>query len=104
MLSVYVLMTLFFFFLMIRRPPRSTRTDPLIPYTTLFPSCPLRRGCRALADVILGRSVSHHRRRLLFACAQRRAADARAVRRGIRRLPAAGADVRSSMEPMAPVR
>src|SRR3546814_3377270 len=23
---------------MIRRPPRSTRTDPLFPYTTLFPS------------------------------------------------------------------
>src|SRR3546814_20267316 len=32
------------FFLMIRRPPRSTRTDTLFPYTTLFrsrfdPSC-----------------------------------------------------------------
>src|SRR3546814_6561304 len=32
---------LFFFFLMIRRPPRSTRTDTLFPYTTLFRS--LRR-------------------------------------------------------------
>src|SRR3546814_4048827 len=37
-----------FFFLMIRRPPRSTRTDTLFPYTTLFRSppqdarCPLR--------------------------------------------------------------
>src|SRR3546814_19955774 len=31
--------TLFlFFFLMIRRPPRSTRTDTLFPYTTLFRS------------------------------------------------------------------
>src|SRR6056297_3649556 len=29
----------FFFFLMIRRPPRSTRTDTLFPYTTLFRSC-----------------------------------------------------------------
>src|SRR3546814_2192825 len=28
----------FFFFLMIRRPPRSTRTDTLFPYTTLFRS------------------------------------------------------------------
>src|SRR3546814_10432865 len=28
----------FFFFLMIRRPPRSTRTDTLLPYTTLFRS------------------------------------------------------------------
>src|SRR6056297_3869482 len=26
------------FFLMIRRPPRSTRTDTLLPYTTLFRS------------------------------------------------------------------
>src|SRR3546814_11012279 len=29
---------LHFFFLMIRRPPRSTRTDTLFPYTTLFRS------------------------------------------------------------------
>src|SRR3546814_48860 len=44
-----------FFFLMIRRPPRSTRTDTLFPYTTLFrsghgehaPVCPAaRHGCR----------------------------------------------------------
>src|SRR3546814_2024478 len=31
---IYVLL----FFLMIRRPPRSTRTDTLFPYTTLFRS------------------------------------------------------------------
>src|SRR3546814_16582924 len=30
-----------FFFLMIRRPPRSTRTDTLFPYTTLFRSVSL---------------------------------------------------------------
>src|SRR3546814_5011872 len=34
-LFMYCLM---FFFLMIRRPPRSTRTDTLFPYTTLFRS------------------------------------------------------------------
>src|SRR3546814_7998423 len=36
------------FFLMILRPPRSTRTDTLFPYTTLFRSCPFprRRGPR----------------------------------------------------------
>src|SRR3546814_10590043 len=34
MYTVYLL----FFFLMIRRPPRSTRTDTLFPYTTLFRS------------------------------------------------------------------
>src|SRR3546814_6598233 len=32
------------FFLMIRRPPRSTRTDTLFPYTTLFRSVYLRSG------------------------------------------------------------
>src|SRR3546814_11789846 len=34
--------SLCFFFLMIRRPPRSTRTDTLFPYTTLFRSRKLR--------------------------------------------------------------
>src|SRR3546814_3654275 len=33
-----------FFFLMIRRPPRSTRTDTLFPYTTLFRSFRRRHG------------------------------------------------------------
>src|SRR3546814_20612637 len=32
-----------FFLLMIRRPPRSTRTDTLFPYTTLFRSAGVRR-------------------------------------------------------------
>src|SRR3546814_5216042 len=32
----------FFFFLMIRRTPRSTRTDTLFPYTTLFRSAECR--------------------------------------------------------------
>src|SRR3546814_11335567 len=35
-----------FFFLMIQRPPRSTRTDPLFPYTSLFRS----RSQRARSD------------------------------------------------------
>src|SRR3546814_2700363 len=33
-----MLFMLVVFFLMIRRPPRSTRTDTLFPYTTLFRS------------------------------------------------------------------
>src|SRR3546814_5251830 len=33
-------MCVVFFFLRIRRPPRSTRTDTLFPYTTLFRSFP----------------------------------------------------------------
>src|SRR3546814_348074 len=36
--TVISLFVCFFFFLMIRRPPRSTRTDTLFPYTTLFRS------------------------------------------------------------------
>src|SRR3546814_11170303 len=34
--SVFFLFGFLFFFLMIRRPPRSTRTDTLFPYSTLF--------------------------------------------------------------------
>src|SRR3546814_1742860 len=48
----------FFFFLMIRRPPRSTRTDTLFPYTTLFRS-PVRRDRGANRIQARG----HHRRR-----------------------------------------
>src|SRR3546814_19521088 len=48
-------LSLCFFFLMIRRPPRSTRTDTLFPYTTLFRSrqrdlcegCAMGRGAVA---------------------------------------------------------
>src|SRR3546814_13358939 len=39
-----------FFFLMIRRPPRSTRTDPPFPYTTLFRS--VGRGSRQHGDAL----------------------------------------------------
>src|SRR3546814_12458492 len=64
----------FFFFLMIRRPPRSTRTDTLFPYTTLFRSVAaanlatlfpgddevaivIHRHRRALHDGLAGRLV-----------------------------------------------
>src|SRR3546814_8901092 len=47
----------FFFFLMIRLPPRSTRTDTLFPYTTLFRSESMAHkiwpGTRALAQLHL---------------------------------------------------
>src|SRR3546814_8138954 len=43
---------LYFFFLMIRRPPRSTRTDTLFPYTTLFRSRLLGLSFLAAAFVI----------------------------------------------------
>src|SRR3546814_14551309 len=38
MTALCIVSVLVFFFLMIRRPPRSTRTDTLCPYTTLFRS------------------------------------------------------------------
>src|SRR3546814_18074159 len=44
-----LLLLVVFVFLMIRRPPRSTRTDTLFPYTTLFRS-PLLMGRLFLAD------------------------------------------------------
>src|SRR3546814_4860666 len=40
----------FFFFLMIRRPPRSTRTDTPFPYTTLF------RSIDGTRDYVRGRA------------------------------------------------
>src|SRR3546814_5480368 len=52
---LYHSLCLCFFFLMIRRPPRSTRTDTLFPYTTLFRS---RAGD---AHMHLGRTgIAHH--------------------------------------------
>src|SRR3546814_2663956 len=47
---------LFFFFLMIRRPPRSTRTDTLFPYTTLFRSMGAadREGAPAIGKLAAG--------------------------------------------------
>src|SRR3546814_11040729 len=55
------------FFLMIRRPPRSTRTDTLFPYTTLFRSYsshalhsqPNTSGWRGMPFALLRRSEEH---------------------------------------------
>src|SRR3546814_13629174 len=46
-----------FFFLMIRRPPRSTRTDTLFPYTTLFRSSTRTRTTFELAAARLSADV-----------------------------------------------
>src|SRR3546814_1068693 len=55
-------MSILVFFLMIRRPPRSTRTDTLFPYTTLFRSH-------------LGRFLQAHLDRLRTVGRRRRIAD-----------------------------
>src|SRR3546814_1204142 len=49
-----------FFFLMIRRPPRSTRTDTLFPYTTLFRSPFLKRYTVFNADQVEGLDGKYH--------------------------------------------
>src|SRR3546814_13647697 len=41
---LFVFNSFFVFFLIIRRPPRSTRTDTLFPYTTLVRSLALPRS------------------------------------------------------------
>src|SRR3546814_1912938 len=49
----------FVFFLMIRRPPRSTRTDTLFPYTTLFRSrlLQLRMALAAGCELVQGEQL-----------------------------------------------
>src|SRR3546814_13104867 len=53
---LWLILLFFLFFLMIRRPPRSTRTDTLFPYTTLFRSYAgagrhaARRGSERISD------------------------------------------------------
>src|SRR3546814_17932056 len=54
MILVPVDIVFIFFFLMIRRPPKSTRTDTLVPYSTLFRSqrqAPVARA-RSLAAAL----------------------------------------------------
>src|SRR3546814_3172712 len=51
----------FFFFLMIRRPPRSTRTDTLFPYTTLFRSAGRRNIGASGPNDRCGYSPRHRR-------------------------------------------
>src|SRR3546814_11552294 len=63
-----------FFFLMLRRPPRSTRTDTLFPYTTLFRSIKVLktfrlRGCHAAGGTLHWASRGAVRR--LFLCIRR---------------------------------
>src|SRR3546814_17345494 len=47
-----VLLFFVIFILMLRRPPRSTLTDTLFPYTTLFRSLRLHRPLSATGDLI----------------------------------------------------
>src|SRR3546814_20933999 len=53
-----------YFFLMIRRPPRSTRTDTLFPYTTLFRSHRFHRAGGGLAPGVVAVAEEIHVRRV----------------------------------------
>src|SRR3546814_5675623 len=78
-----------FFFLMIRRPPRSTRTDTLFPYTTLFRSVAgasiaadnMQAGTfRALLNnAVVGVSVGYEKKLQLVGVGYRAAAAGRKV-------------------------
>src|SRR3546814_10616294 len=68
------------FFLMIRRPPRSTRTDTLFPYTTLFLShhrianpdaAPVRRPPSGLVERVQPHPREPDQRRIAWAQRQR---------------------------------
>src|SRR3546814_14006012 len=71
---------------MIRRPPRSTRTDTLFPYTTLFRSSRRARGAdpRTHAGHLADGGRAHHGRRHMVDALRRharlRAADADVLR------------------------
>src|SRR3546814_17544254 len=83
---------------MIRRPPRSTRTDTLFPYTTLFRS--LHHGFNAIVDQV--RFLHRDRRTLLLHQLADEATEERAMRSRIveclersepRRLPVAQREI-----------
>src|SRR3546814_2141786 len=57
---------------MIRRPPRSTRTDTLFPYTTLFRSVRRRGGVGAVLGAGGADRLRRDRHALVRACAGQR--------------------------------
>src|SRR3546814_9425220 len=80
-LCLYVIYTIYLllFFLILRRPPRSTRTDTLLPYTTLFRSLTTvtsraarsAASCRAkrhaIAEALRAPTIATHGRRSIAA-------------------------------------
>src|SRR3546814_19150052 len=64
LLGSIITSSLLFFFLMIRRPPRSTRTDTLFPYTTLFRSPACRHSSHASAAAVSPIGTAIHLRKV----------------------------------------
>src|SRR3546814_11073248 len=72
-----------FLFLMIRRPPRSTRTDTLFPYTTLFRSEHVLARTAAIDRCgAFGTDAEHARRRAVGQCRIARGDDEQIALRG----------------------
>src|SRR3546814_5676153 len=83
-------MEYFLFFLKLRRPPRSTRTDILFPYTTLFRSHNRDEGDdRGLPDRSTTPDSRGNRYRAGIGAGRRPAALRPGIRRRINPLPAA---------------
>src|SRR3546814_11040357 len=57
-IAISPLISVLFLFLRIRRPPRSTRTDTLFPYTTLFRSP--RPGRQGTATALMSGLLPRH--------------------------------------------
>src|SRR3546814_2784766 len=81
---MYRLHLCIFFFLMIRRPPRSTRTDTLFPYTTLFRSSrhwnnalPPASRSATCSTLSCKPTVASRKRRNCNACARKTSASSR---------------------------
>src|SRR3546814_508061 len=96
-----------------RRPPRSTRTDTLFPYTTLFRSLAQRRAVEVRAQDRLGLVVAHVRARIDVPVADpvlerdaplpaRRMRRAARVRRGVARALAGKRDRAIARQPVRP--
>src|SRR3546814_16383494 len=88
-MRIWLLWLIFFFFLMIRRPPRSTRTDTLFPYTTLFRSAARADECARPATAARTGRTESRRVALVRQCIL---AVARARRRSRRRRGRAARD------------
>src|SRR3546814_17319697 len=83
LLFLCICLYLLFVVLILRRPPRSTRTDTLFPYTTLFRSRFARNGqkCSGRTAALLRRFLIHRRLHALVERLARRA-DALGIGRG----------------------
>src|SRR3546814_14262895 len=102
---VVLYLWVFFFFLMMRRPPISTRTDPLFPYTTLFRSVGLSGESGRLAEMQRHGNPLVLEDRAVMRGGEAREGRARAVQRRLRHLGAEDPSVGgAALQPVNPRR